>query len=713
MRFFAPCPPEAENFLRGELDKLGAGGVASGSRGASFEGDLKTAYTAALYLRTASRLLLEITRDGAADEDALYRIAAEIPWEEKFPPTASFACRVTGVPRDRDPRFAVLRLKDAIADRFLRKSRVRPIVDRRNPDIRVEAHWDGRDAVIYLNWSGPPLHERGYRLEQSDTTLRETTAAAVLAMAEWGKIAGDGGAFVDPVCGSGTLLAEAAMMAIDAPPGVHRKRWGFTPWMDHDEVLWQTTLNQARVRFGEGLEHLPVMMGFDIDPNALRVTRKNLRRAGLGTSIRLQAHDIRTGRPELWPSAGRGLLCADPPYGHRAGLDPTPVYQALGAVFRTLSSGWRLALLAPDRKTAASSYLKPDKYLPTISGGMDLILGVYERHGGKEEEPDPRRAAVRHVPAQPRLDPKASALRDALQRKLSALEKWAKKSGTTSYRIWDSDMPEFNAAVDWYEGRWLHVQEFAAPAKIPRETSRCRLETLLTVLKELTGCSDENVFLKTRERGVRPYTKQNGRTERMIIRENRARFFVNFTGYLDTGIFLDHRPTRALIREKIGSGRFLNLFSYTGTATVMAALGGASATTSVDVSNTYLNWCRDNLELNRVGGKRHKLIRSDAFSWLKKTGEEFDLIFLDPPTYSNGTGREDWSVQAHHGPLIKLAMRRLKPSGTLIFSENFRRFVLDSSLKKYYHIEEVTRETLHPDFALHAHSHRCWEFMLP
>jgi len=696
--------------------------VVPASRGVGFKGDLNLSYRACLELRTASRILLELVSDSAGNEDELYRLALSHPWDELFPPSLSISCRVTGVPRDKDPRYATLKLKDGVVDRFRQSMGTRPSVDRKTPDIRIEARWDGRNATIYLNWSGPPLHERGYRLERTDAVLRETTAAAVLAMSGWPEIAENGGGFVDPVCGSGTLLAEAAMMAAGAPPGVHRKSWGFEGLRLHEENLWQRVLNDASIRYGESLQHMPLMAGSDNDESALKTARSNLRRAGLSNVIRLERHDITRGKPSFWPAGNTGLVCADPPYGVRTRDNPLPVYNALGNLFRTLESGWRLALLAPDRKTAAASCLRAEDYHHTVSGGMDLVLAVYDRMGKPSSAADRDFKKVEKAGAsdfsetsdKPLLpDPKADSLKKLLEKNLSAMSTWSKKTGVSSYRIWDADMPEFNAAVDWYEGRWLHVQEFAPPAKIPPEKSRQRLSTLVSVLEELTGCKDENLFLKTRHRGIRPYKKMGNSRDLLIIRENGMRFYVNFVDYLDTGIFLDHRPTRALIRDRMAErsgGRFLNLFAYTGTASVMAAAGGASQAVSVDVSNTYLNWARDNMKLNRLDSSAHSFIRSDSSDFLRSNKKKFDLIFIDPPTYSNGSGRSDWSVQDDHASLITLAMNQLSPGGVLIFAENFRRFRLDTGLSRQFSVKDITRETTDPDFIRRNGSHRCWEF---
>jgi 23S rRNA (guanine2445-N2)-methyltransferase / 23S rRNA (guanine2069-N7)-methyltransferase len=723
VKYFAPCPPGAGEILARELEKLGAGSIETAPMGVGFLGDIKTSYDACLELRTASRLLLELFSGSASDEDELYRLAADYDWALLFSPDRTISCRVTGVPMNRDPRFAALRLKDAVADRFSRNGGVRPSVDRKTPDVRIEARWDGRYASVYLNWSGAPLHERGYRTERTDAVLRETAAASVLAIAGWTEMAVQKAAFVDPVCGSGTLLAEAAMMAVDAPPGVHRRSWGFEALRTHNDSLWNSIRNKALIRYGESLEKLPIIAGFDNDENALRIARANLRRAGLQQSVRMGLHDISRGRPEFWPRGSLGMICADPPYGHRVSGDPLPVYKALGDLFRTLESGWKMALLAPDRKTASATCLRAETYKQTVSGGKDIVLALYGRLGKTGEGsavpsfaasfPGPEKPAKNHVPvpepvADNAPDPKADSLKKLLEKNLNTISAWAAKKGVTSFRIWDADMPEFNAAVDWYEGRWLHVQEFAAPAKVPPETTRRRLETLLSALKELTGCPDDDLFLKTRQRGIRPYGKMGSSGERYIVRENSMRFYVNFTDYLDTGIFLDHRATRARIRDLAGNGKFLNLFAYTGTATVMAAAGGAEKTVSVDVSNTYLEWAHDNLKLNGMDKPSHLSVRSDAFDFLDKYPDLFNLIFIDPPTYSNGTGRKDWSVQDDHARLIRSAMDHLENDGTLIFAENFRQFVFDPDLKNDFSVAEITRETTDPDFVRRGGAHRCW-----
>ena len=733
MKLFAPCPPKAEDILSEELRRLGAQDVTRSPRGVRFHGNLELAYRSCLELRTASRILVELFSGDAQDEDELYSLIRSHAWGKDFTVEDTFACRVTGVPRDKDPRYATLRMKDGIVDWFSHHEGKRPSVDRRNPDIRLEARWNGRRAWVYLNFSGAPLHERGYRLERTEAVLRETTAAMMLYQADWPKIASQGGAFVDPVCGSGTLLAEAAMMAVGAPCGAMRKHWGFESWKKHDLGLWTNLHSQAQIRYGESLQRVPMIVGYDRDSQALEIARANLRRAGLGQVVRLEHHDLHDGRPDFWPHSSTGLICADPPYGERLTGDPSPLYGRLGELFREVDSGWNLALLAPDKKTASSTCLRAREYRGMVTGGMDVVLGLYERKSPNQVDepvsldsakPETSQKFPKHPGAGTGVDlekkpiihsgrdPKASSLAQALERNLEALGKWAQKSGATSYRIWDSDMPEFNAAVDFYEGKWLHVQEYAAPAKIPEDIVRRRAETLIEVFQEVMGFGDEAIFLKTRRRGVRPYGRMGNSHQRFVMRENGCRFWINLTDRLDTGIFLDHRPTRKRIRDAAQGKRVLNLFAYTGTASVAAALGGASATTTVDVSNTYLRWARDNFELNRIPEDDHRFVKADAFDFLKTEQETYDIIFLDPPTYSNGAGRQDWSVEKHHAAIIRLALKRLNPQGVLLFSENYRRFALDHKLKRQHSPVEITRETTDPDFARRARGHRCWEFRL-
>jgi 23S rRNA (guanine2445-N2)-methyltransferase / 23S rRNA (guanine2069-N7)-methyltransferase len=297
-----------------------------------------------------------------------------------------------------------------------------------------------------------------------------------------------------------------------------------------------------------------------------------------------------------------------------------------------------------------------------------------------------------------------------LKKNLRELAAWARRESVACYRLYDADMPEYAFAIDLYRSNpgpeataWLYVQEYAPPATVDRDRSRARREEALAVLSEVTGVPEPMIYLRTRrpQKGKAQYDKfaMVGRFE--VVEEGGLKFEVNFTDYLDTGLFLDHRLTRARLRELAAGKRFLNLFGYTGTATVHAAAGGATGTLTVDLSNTYLDWAQRNLRLNGLAGPRHAFERADCLEWLgRKDGERFDLVFLDPPTFSNSKSMDrELDVQRDHVELIGRVMERLAPQGLLVFSTNYRRFKLDIPALGRVVVEDWTRATLPRDFA--------------
>jgi 23S rRNA (guanine2445-N2)-methyltransferase / 23S rRNA (guanine2069-N7)-methyltransferase len=221
----------------------------------------------------------------------------------------------------------------------------------------------------------------------------------------------------------------------------------------------------------------------------------------------------------------------------------------------------------------------------------------------------------------------------------------------------------------------------------------------------------DQIGLKRRERqrGTRQYERVSQRGERSQITELGARLWVNLHDYLDTGLFLDHRPIRRKIQSEVRGKRFLNLFSYTGVASVQAALGGARYTTSVDLSNTYLNWFKENLASNGLAESQNRAIRADVMAWLEQEESVYDIILLDPPTFSNSKATEQhFDVQRDHPALITRAMARLDQEGVLYFSNNHRKFELDDELTIGFAVEEITQSTIDPDFQRSAGIHRCW-----
>jgi len=255
------------------------------------------------------------------------------------------------------------------------------------------------------------------------------------------------------------------------------------------------------------------------------------------------------------------------------------------------------------------------------------------------------------------------------------------------------------------------VQEYAAPAEIPEATTRKRLSDLLLAVREVFGLPREKVAVKTRStgKGGSKYGHFDHRGQFLTVEEGAAKLQVNLFDYLDTGLFLDHRPLRARMALEARGKRFLNLFCYTGVATVQAAVQGAAQTTSVDLSATYLEWLADNLRGNGIGGTRHRIAQADALKWLEADTGEYDVVFCDPPTFSNSKRADDFDVQRDHVRLLRAAVARLAPGGVLYFSNNFRRFRLDeAALAEFAQVEDISAATIPPDFARNARIHRAW-----
>ena len=317
--------------------------------------------------------------------------------------------------------------------------------------------------------------------------------------------------------------------------------------------------------------------------------------------------------------------------------------------------------------------------------------------------------------------------------------KWARRTGVTCYRVYDADLPDYSAAIDLYEGsaatpgRWLVIAEYAAPKTIEPELAQARMLDILAIAPEVLEVAPEHVYARsrTRSRGGSQYAKLSagaaGRSARTtaapaprpLIEEGGLTFEVDFSSYLDTGIFLDHRVTRGLVRDRareLAPCRFLNLFAYTGTATCYAADGGAVETVTVDLSNTYLDWTERNLATNGFTGPEHHIVRADVLAWIddmRRAGHTWNLIFCDPPTFSNSAkmGERTWDVQRDHVELLHGVTDLLDPSGLAIFSCNLRGFRPDRAALEAAGIEltDITARTIPEDFARNQKIHHCYE----
>lgn len=730
MKFFVSCAKGLEYLLVDELLALGCAHATAARAGANVEGTLVDAQRAVLWSRLASRVLWPIAEFDCPDERALYAGAAAIDWAAHLRSDMSLAvdAHVSG-PAITHARYAAQRVKDAVVDTLRGRGGERPDVDLESPDLRlnlvVRANKAGASkAILSVDLGGAPLHRRGWRRMQNEAPLKENLAAAVLLRGGWPAIYAEGGALIDPMCGSGTLLIEGAQMAADIAPGLSRMGpWSTqapSRWLGFDAETWKTLVEEARRRETAGRGALrPAFFGGDLDPHAIRAARENALDAGVDAAIDFAVRDVRA-----WPvqDTPRGLVVCNPPYDARLVADPM-LYRALGDTLKTTVPGWRASLLCGDADLARATGLRATKKYQLFNGAIECALIVCDpvsqpafqsRPAAGGEQAD---GAGAGAPA-PVLSEGAAMVANRIRKTLKAGKSWREREGVTCWRAYDADIPEYAAAIDVYTGaddgqRWLHVQEYAAPAEIPEAVTRKRLQELLAGARDAFGLPRERVAVKTRAigKGGSKYADSGAfkRGETLDVREGQVQLRVNLFDYLDTGLFLDHRPMRLRIADEANNARFLNLFAYTGAATAHAAVGGAAETTSIDLSATYLQWCADNLRLNGVGGARHRLAQADVLQWLLADRGEYDLIFCDPPTFSNSARAEDFDVQRDHVRLLQAAMARLSFGGTLYFSNNYRRFRFDeAAVSAFAECEELGAVTVPPDFARNPRIHRAW-----
>ena len=707
MKFFASCGKGLEYLLADELAALGCARATAAIAGVNVEGTLLDAQRAVLWSRLASRILWPIAEFECADEHALYAGAAAVDWTQHLSPTHTIAidAHVSGNALTH-ARYAAQRVKDAIVDTLRASTGQRPDVDVEAPDVRINLVIRKGRATLSIDLSGGPMHRRGWRRVQGAAPLKETVAAAVLLRGGWPQVYAEGGDLLDPMCGSGTLLIEGALMAADVAPGL-RRHDGQPPtrWSGFDGEGWNGLCIDAIAREARGRATLrPCLHGSDLDPHAIRAARENAQIAGVEDAIAFAVCDVADLPPMENP---RGTVACNPPYDARLAADPA-LYRALGDALKRAVPQWRAALLCGDFELARATGLRATKRYQVFNGAIECSLIAC----------DPIAPPQREATEKRELPEGAQMVANRIRKNLDKLARWRQQEQIACFRAYDADIPEYACAVDVYttvEGEtWLHVQEYAAPAAIPETTTRKRLNDLLIGVREVFGVPRERVAVKTRStgKGGSKYGHFDHRGEFLTVEEGAAKLQVNLFDYLDTGLFLDHRPLRAKMALEARGKRFLNLFCYTGVATVQAAVQGAAQTTSVDLSATYLEWLADNLRGNGIGGTRHRIAQADALKWLEADDGEYDVVFCDPPTFSNSKRADDFDVQRDHVRLLRAALARLAPGGVLYFSNNFRRFKLDeAALGEFARVEDISASTIPPDFARNARIHRAWRLM--
>lgn len=692
---FASTARGLEELLKSELDALGAQDLQVVQGGVHFEADDRTMYQSLLWSRLASRILLPLGEFGVYSDLDLYVGVQSIDWTELFGSQHTFVVHFSGTNESiRNSQFGALKVKDAIVDSFTRQKLPRPNVDREQPDIRINV-WLNKDrASIALDLSGDALHQRGYRQQTGQAPLKENLAAAIVLRSGWQPTT----PLLDPMCGSGTLLIEAALIACDRAPGLLRSRWGFTHWRQHNDALWREVKSEAQQRARAGTAAAQArFFGYDSDGRVLEWAQANARRAGVADLFTFARQDVLQLKNPL-PGEQRGTVLSNPPYGERLESEPALIalHSQLGRIMKQHFGGWTLSLFSGSPELLSCLQLRAERQFKAKNGPIECVQKNYQLAENSSENG----AQI------------AEDYANRLRKNMKKLEKWARQEGIACYRLYDADLPEYNVAVDRY-GEWVVVQEYAPPKTIDAAKARQRLFDVIGATLSVLELPANRLVLKTRERqkGKNQYQKLGEKGDFFEVQEYNARLLVNLTDYLDTGLFLDHRIARHMLGKMSKDKDFLNLFSYTGSASVHAGLGGARTTTTVDMSRTYLEWAERNLRLNGLTGRQHRLMQADCLSWLRESDETFDLIFIDPPTFSNSKRmEEDFDVQRDHIMLMRNLKRLLRAGGTVMFSNNKRGFKMDleglASLG--LKAQDITQKTLSQDFARNRQIHNCW-----
>ena len=704
-QLFATTARGFEELLKTELSQLGAQQCKVVQGGVHYQGDDETLYRTLLWSRLSSRILYPLFTCKVYDDLDLYHGVVNFAWEQHFAADVSFVVDFNGTNEQiRHTQYGAMRVKDGIVDHFTRQGESRPQVDKDYPDIRLHVYLNRNDLHVSLDLSGEALHVRGYRSDTGAAPLRETLAAAIILRSGW-KV---GTPLVDPMCGSGTLLIEAAQMEAKIAPQLTRLHWGFNHWQKHQHAVWQQVKAEALAQAEIGKQQTQAhFFGLDRDHRVLAKAQQNAANAGVAELIQFKVADIASLVP---PTTEIGTVVCNPPYGERLGATPTLIalYSVFGRRLKQYFPHWQASIFSSELSLLDCLRLRSSRQFKAKNGPLECVQKNYLI---SEQTPSAERetAALAFNPQ----NEVATDFANRLLKNCKKIEKWAQQQGLDAYRFYDADLPEYNLAVDRYAD-YIVVQEYAAPKNIDPQKARQRLLDAVTATLNVTGIATDKLVLKVRQKqkGSNQYEKLANKGDYFFVHEYGAKLWVNLTDYLDTGLFLDHRLTRKMVGEMAKGKDFLNLFAYTGSCSVHAILGGAKTSTTVDMSNTYLNWAEQNFILNNIKGRQHKLIQADCLQWLANAKGEYDLIFVDPPTFSNSKRMENsWDVQRDHLHLLTQLSKLLRRNGTIIFSNNKRGFKMDLAglAQRGLRAENISERTLPLDFQRNPHIHNCWK----
>ncbi|MEM6654334.1 MAG: bifunctional 23S rRNA (guanine(2069)-N(7))-methyltransferase RlmK/23S rRNA (guanine(2445)-N(2))-methyltransferase RlmL, partial [Planctomycetota bacterium] len=694
-----------------------------------FAGDAAAVARANLWLRAAERVLVRVAEFEATDFGVLFDGTTAAAWSGLLPADGEFPVRGRSHNSQLSSVPACQKIvKKAVVESLRRGHGVTELPES-GPLYTVEVAMLDDRAELTVDTTGQGLHKRGYRPVVAAAPLRETLAAALVRLSFWR----NGRPLLDPFCGSGTIAIEAALIGRNLAPGIDRD-FAAEEWPTIGRGVWQAARDEAWDLALPKLDERVVAT--DADADVLRLARKNAAAAGVADDIHFQQRAF----GDTLSKREHGCLITNPPYGERLGEaeEIAALYATFPDVLRRLKT-WSHAILVAGRDFERRVGQTADKRRKLYNGRIECTL--YQFHGPKpvtntpSDEPKPRPpAAPAFGGLRPEATRQAEEFANRLRKNARHLRRWPTKQGVTCFRLYDRDIPEVPLAVDRYETvkvdaerdgpsrLCLHIAEYERPHdRTPAEHADWLDHMVRTAAKALDVSPDETfVKRRQRQRGADQYGKFGDRGQWRTVAEGGLRFRVNLSDYLDTGLFLDHRVTRGMVREAAAGKRVLNLFAYTGSFSVYAAAGGAASTTTVDLSPTYLDWAKENLRLNGFGAPEHQCVQADSRDYIAALPREplFDLAVVDPPTFSNSKRSErrqeigDWDVQQHAAELLNEVAARLYGGGVIYFSTNSRRFKLRETELDGLTAREISRQTVPEDFR-NKRIHRCWRMVKP
>ncbi len=697
---FVSCPKYLELLLKDELLSLGAAQAQEGLAGVHMEASSDVLLRCVMWSRLANRIFIKVDAVKCKDKKDLYQAVMAVAWSQRcqdIPKTLSI--RFNGTNRElKNTHFSSQVTKDAICDQLNEQYGLRPKVVKADGHLSVYLRLKHQQLDIYQDITGHSLHQRGYRGTNTLAPLKENLAAAILLRAGWPAAAANNHNLIDPMCGSGTLLTEGWQMACDMAPNKDLKSHALFSWHQFNSQYWTQLQMEAESRAAEGQAAFRgQIIGVDHHKASIEQANHNLSHLNPGKRISIQYQTLDKFRI---PPRNNLIVC-NPPYGVRLQKNYLDSWVQLRDWLHSKVSDAQAAVLTPDDAKAWLLGYREQHAYALLNGTIPIQLRLFEVN----------KKQLLQVPEGQwfALPAAAQMLANRLKKNQARLQPWLTANQIEAYRLYDADLPEYAVAIDYYQNH-IHIQEYQAPKTIDAKKAATHLNHVMLTAQSVLQPKVEKIHLKTRQiqKDKSQYNKLNDEEHRLVVNEQGRKYLVDLTQYLDTGLFLDHRWLRDQVQVQASGLRVLNLFSYTGSISVAAAQGGATAVTSVDTSKTYLRWAEENFALNGLRKPQHQFIRADVLPFLQRCKDRFDLIIADPPTFSNSHSRtEDWDVQKDHGSLLDAAMKLLNESGVLYFSNNFRKFVLDADLKEKYLIKDISDNSFDPDFA-GSRIHHCF-----